>query len=337
MADCGHCVSYCSHNVRFDNNDFFLTYIHTLPLEYLNTSYRLSSFALFSCEFAIKRSTNAGIGLIRSEELMESGDYVCVESMTNPWHWLYRWSMVSGALAPIFGIGVLILMLFDCCCKVSCSKFMQAFLIFCALFNQACTFLIYISTPCYINGLTCKLGYGSVWSMSAFVLYLVAGLFLCFSPKHDPVSCKNDGEAKQAAKQEHDEEQPAPAPAAEKAAETTVVAAAVVKEEKKQPVPVKEEEKEVVEETSVAVAASVKEEEPDDDAVGEVEVDLDEQVKVSVKEDGISARLKESKPDPSVTGNAPDPDALGSSEDPDGDKFVGRSIKASRSLVTAPW
>lgn len=326
---------------------------------------------MFSCEFVIKRSTGAGIGLIRSEELGELGDYVCVSSvLTYKWQWLFQWAMVSGALAPIFGIGVLTLMLFECCCKVCCSKVMQGFLFFCALFNQACTFLIYISSPCYVNGLTCKLGYGSLWSIIAFFLYLIACMFLCFSPTHDPACFNTNGEAKQAAKQEHDEEQPAPA--AETTAEATVVAAAVVKEENKQPeetkVDVEEKqqmqavaEKEVAEETSVAAAASceevdnegieeasvpaaasVKDDEPGGDAVDEV--DRDKEIKVSINEDGISARLKESKRDPSLIGNAPDPDALDHGEDPDGDKFVGRSIKsrsikvkASPSLQTAPW
>jgi len=329
-----------------------------------------SSFALFSCQFAVQRRNNQGLGLIFSEQLDEFG-YQCVESASlYSSNWLYMWALVCGCLAPIFGIAIFILMLFDCCCKVCCSKVMQGCLFFAAIFSQGCTFLIYISSPCYFggNGITCKMGYGTVWSIIAWMAYLIASCVLCFSPKHDPSTCcsSEDEDTKQAAKQ-YDEEQPAPAE--QKAAEATVVAAAVVQEEKKQPeeakVEVEEpqavEKKEVAEETPVAaaaaasvkeetveetasdkeeavdepsVAASVKEEEEEAVEGEEIEVDSDSQVIVSVKEDGsVSTRL-----DPSVTGNsdAPDPDDV-IGEDPDGDKFVGQSINSSPSMQTAPW
>jgi len=228
-----------------------------------------SSFALFSCQFAVQRRNNQGLGLIFSEQLDEFG-YQCVESASlYSSNWLYMWALVCGCLAPIFGIAIFILMLFDCCCKVCCSKVMQGCLFFAAIFSQGCTFLIYISSPCYFggNGITCKMGYGTVWSIIAWMAYLIASCVLCFSPKHDPSTCcsSEDEDTKQAAKQ-YDEEQPAPAE--QKAAEATVVAAAVVQEEKKQPeeakVEVEEpqavEKKEVAEETPVAAAASVEEE-----------------------------------------------------------------------------
>ena len=236
---------------------------------------------------------------------------------------------------------------------------MQGFLFFSAIFSQGCTFLIYLSTLCYFNGngFTCKVGWGTVWSIVAFSAYLIASLFLCFSPKHDPSTCCYDDDTKQ-----FDEEQPAPAEQ-KKAAEATVVAAAVVQEDKKQPEnaetgveePQSVEEKQVAEETHVAAAAPVKEEEAveessvaasatsaEEEAVEETEEepgqeveidDLNAGVKVSVKEEGISTRLE-----PSVTGTGPDPDDLkDDQEDPDGEKFVGQSIKANLSMKTSPW
>lgn len=78
----------------------------------------LSAFAFFSCEFVISRFSGAGIGLVRSEQDDGSGNLQCVEGATETiGGWLYRWAMISGALSPIFGIGILVLMLFDCCCK----------------------------------------------------------------------------------------------------------------------------------------------------------------------------------------------------------------------------
>ena len=274
---------------------------------------------------------------------------------------------------------------------------MQGFLFFSAIFSQGCTFLIYLSTLCYFNGngFTCKVGWGTVWSIVAFSAYLIASLFLCFSPKHDPSTCCYDDDTKQ-----YDEEQPAPAEQKEKAAEATVAAAAVVQEDKKQPEnaeaaveepqaveekqvaeetpvaaaavvqedkkqpenaeagveePQAVEEKQVAEETPVAAAAPVKEEEaveessvaasatsakeeivdePEEEPGQEVEIDdLNDGVKVSVKEEGISTRLE-----PSVTGTGPDPDDLkDNQEDPDGEKFVGQSIKANLSMKTSPW
>lgn len=340
-----------------------------------------SSFALFSCQFAEQRRSSQGLGLIFSEREDALGNYQCVESVSDySSSWLYKWALVCGCLGPIFGIAIFILMLFDCCCKVCCSKIMQGFLFFAAIFSQGCTFLIYLSSPCYFNGngFTCKVGWGTVWSIIAFSSYFIASLFLCFSPKHDPSTCCYDDDTKEAAKQ-YDEEQPAPAE--QKAAEATVVAAAaVVQEDKKQPEdaearvgePQAVEEKQVDEETPVAAAVTVKEEaveessvaasaasvkedaaeepsvvasvasvkeeavkEPEEEAGQEVEVDdLDDGVKVSVKEDGISTRLE-----PSVTGTAPDPDDLEdhAHEDPDGEKFVGESIKANLSMKTSPW
>mmetsp|Transcript_12301 Transcript_12301/g.18865 ORF Transcript_12301/g.18865 Transcript_12301/m.18865 type:complete len:362 (+) Transcript_12301:143-1228(+) len=334
----------------------------------------MSSVALFSCQFAEQRRTGQGLGLIFSEQLNgETGSYQCVESVSENSGWIYSWAFVCGCLAPIFGIAVFILMLFDCCCKVCCSKVMQGFLFFAAIFCQGCTLLVYVSSPCYFdgNGFTCKMGYGTVWTIIAFWAYLIASLFLCCSPKHDPATCcYDDDDAKPAAKEQYDEEQPAPAE--QNAAEATVVAAAVVQEEKKQPeeaeAKVEEsqavEEKEVAEETPVAAAAAVEEEtveepsvaasekeeaveetsaakeeeadeEPEEEPVQEeVEVNLEDDVKVSVKEDGISTRLE-----PSVTGTGPDPDDSVGGEDPDGDKFLGESIsiKPNLSMKTTPW
>jgi hypothetical protein len=290
--------------------------------------------------------------------------------------WLYRWAMISGALSPIFGIGILILMLFDCCCKVCYSKFMQGFLFFCALFNQACTFLIYISTACLINGgLICKFGWGSLFSIIAFALYLFGSFFMCCSPKHDPVCCNrgdtDDGKKCCGEKDKKDEAKPAAEeqPAAEKAAETTAVAAAVVNNETEE----KEETKTDVEQQPVAeekvaaaaVASSPAEEEKEeiassvaasaqsrkssasalaDEAETEAEEDgdLEDQImKVSVKDEGVSVRLEdnENARDPSVPASGLEPDDIeaGHGEEPDGDKFVGKSIKAERSLLTSPW
>jgi len=243
----------------------------------------LSSVALFSCQFAEQRRTGQGLGLIFSEQFNEeNGNYQCVESVSEYRGWIYSWAFICGCLAPIFGIALFILMLFDCCCKVCCSKVMQGFLFFSAIFSSGCTLLVYLSKPCYFdgNGFTCKMGYGTVWTIMAFWSYLIGSLFLCFSPKHDPATCcYDDDDTKPAAKQQYDEEQPAPAPVEQKAAEATVVAAAVVQEEKKQP-------EEAVEEPSVA--ASEKE-----SAVEEPSVAVSEK-ESAVEEPSVAAAEKES-------------------------------------------
>lgn len=199
---------------------------------------------------------------------------------------------------------------------------MQAFVFFCALFNQACTFLIYISTACYVNGMFCTIGWGSVMSIISFVCYLIASFCLCFSPKHDPVCRRGKAEAKPAAKKE-DEEAPAAKrgdvekPAEENAAEeTTVAAAAVVKEEKQKPEEETdttdiEQQQSKAEKYNVEEAPVEKEEKP--------EVSLEEQVFVT--EEAVSVRLLENAIDPEENGNE-------HGEEPDGEKFVGKSIKA---------
>ena len=93
----------------------FSLWCHLIYSRYITS---LSIFAFFSCEFVISRFSGAGIGLVRSEQDDGSGNLQCVEGATETiGGWLYRWAMISGALSPIFGIGILILMLFDCCCK----------------------------------------------------------------------------------------------------------------------------------------------------------------------------------------------------------------------------
>jgi len=304
-----------------------------------------SSFALFSCQFAVQRRNNQGLGLIFSEQLDEFG-YQCVESASlYSSNWLYMWALVCGCLAPIFGIAIFILMLFDCCCKVCCSKVMQGCLFFAAIFSQGCTFLIYISSPCYFggNGITCKMGYGTVWSIIAWMAYLIASCVLCFSPKHDPSTCcsSEDEDTKQAAKQ-YDEEQPAPAE--QKAAEATVVAAAVVQEEKKQPeeakVEVEEpqavEKKEVAEETPVAAAASVEEETVEETPVVAAASDKEE----AAEETSVAAAAsvkEEAVDEPSVAASVKEEEeeaVEGEEIEVDSDSQVIVSVKEDGSVST---
>lgn len=280
-----------------------------------------------------------GLGLIRSEQLDELGNYICVESVSeNSRNWLYLWATICGALAPVFGIATLILMTFDCCFNVCCSKCLQGGLFFCAIFSQGCTFLMYLSSPCYFggNGFSCKLGYGSVFSMIAFGTYMIASMFMCFGPKHDPMCCGDD-EMKEAAKQKLDEEQPAPA-------EEHGITSATIQPAKPDELEEKLISNNVSNEEEASPASSaivdVTETEPLEEefqAENEEEVALETKVKVFAKETGISTRLEENKLDASSNGLAPDlTDSVGG-EDPDGEKFVGQSIKASPSLQTAPW
>ena len=119
VADCGSCVSsQGSHRCSFDKirGIIFFSLRCFFFADWLQQP-SLSCFAFFSCEFVKNRFTNAGIGLVRSETLVD-GSYQCVRNTTvSIGGWLYRWSMVSGALSPILGSGVLFLMSFDCCCK----------------------------------------------------------------------------------------------------------------------------------------------------------------------------------------------------------------------------
>jgi len=300
-----------------------------------------SSFALFSCEFAEQRRNNQGLGLIFSEQLNEFGSYQCVESVSlYSGNWLYMWALVCGCLAPIFGIAIFILMLFDCCCNVCCSKVMQGCLFFAAIFSQGCTFLIYISSPCYFggNGITCKMGYGTVWSITAWVAYLIASCFLCFSPKHDPSTCcSKDEDAKQAAKQ-YDEEQPAPAE--QKAAEATVVAAAVVQEEKKQPeeakVEVEEpqavEKEEVAEETPVAAAAAASDKE---EAAEETPVAAAASVKEEADDEpSVAASVKEEEEEAAEEPEEEEEAVEGEEIEVDSDSQVIVSVKEDGSVST---
>ena len=77
--------------------------------------------------------------------------------------------------------------------------------------------------------------------------------------------------------------------------------------------------------------------EEDFQAEDEEEVALEEQDKISAKVDGISTSLEENKFDASVNDQTQDPTDSVDGEDPDGEKFVGRSVKASLNLQTAPW
>eukprot|EP00984_Skeletonema_dohrnii_P001654 scaffold536_cov124-Skeletonema_dohrnii-CCMP3373.AAC.7 len=201
-----------------------------------------------------------------------------------------------------------------------------------AIFSQGCTFLIYISSPCYFggNGITCKMGYGTVWSITAWMAYLIASCFLCFSPKHDPSTCCSSED--EAAKQ-YDEEQPAPAE--QKAAEATVVAAAVVQEEKKQPeeakVEVEEpqavEKKEVAEETPVAAAAAapVKEETVEETPVVAAASDKEE----AAEETSVAAAAsvkEEAVDEPSVAASVKEEEEE-AAEEPEEEEDEGEAIE----------
>lgn len=153
---------------------------------------------------------------------------------------------------------------------------------------------------------------------------------MCCSPKHDPVCCNrgdtDDGKKCCGKKDKKDEAKPA----AEEAAETTAVAAAVVNNETKE----KEETKTDVEQQPVADAEA-------ETGAGD-DGDLEDQImKVSVKDEGVSVRLEdnENMRDPSVPASGLEPDDVeaGHSEEPDGEKYVGKSFKAERSMLTSPW
>ena len=49
---------------------------------------------------------------------------------------------------------------------------------------------------------SCKIGTGSVYSWVAFGCFFFAGCWLCFSPKHDPLCKKSDGDGAAAAAEE---------------------------------------------------------------------------------------------------------------------------------------
>lgn len=210
----------------------------------------LSCSAVASCEFVTRNELT--IGLFRysrnGEECIEFSDLDDFD-----YGWLHDWARVSGLLAPLLGVMVIVLMAVDCCCDVCCSKYMETFLVVCCQINQGFTFLIWVSNACFTNkgsdaviNKGCRIGEGSSLSFSAFMMYLIGGFFLFCSPKPDPSCCKKDDDDKKGKSENNTKSNNAKEDENNKTAqedkpkdeEDPVVVAAVVKKEDK------EEEKE---------------------------------------------------------------------------------------------
>ncbi|KAL9182046.1 hypothetical protein ACHAXT_012389 [Thalassiosira profunda] len=200
----------------------------------------LAWLAVASCEFVTRDQVR--LGMFRGQ-LTEFGECSAYRDNDN-WNsgWLFVWAQVCAFLGPIIGTFTILLMIVDCCCDVCCSKYMQTFFVCCCSLNQAFTFLFYASDACltrkggeidaaFYRG--CRMGDGSIYSLSAWCLFFIGGFFLCCSPKPDPMCCKKDEEKKGCCGKDKDKDEEKRSAKEEDKDPEVVPVAAVVKEEEK--------------------------------------------------------------------------------------------------------
>eukprot|EP00574_Skeletonema_japonicum_P005953 CAMPEP_0201716224 /NCGR_PEP_ID=MMETSP0593-20130828/2251_1 /ASSEMBLY_ACC=CAM_ASM_000672 /TAXON_ID=267983 /ORGANISM="Skeletonema japonicum, Strain CCMP2506" /LENGTH=213 /DNA_ID=CAMNT_0048205971 /DNA_START=23 /DNA_END=664 /DNA_ORIENTATION=- len=177
---------------------------HVFTILILAAGVVMSCLTIYDCKFL---TTSAGdtIGLFSYVNL----DDQCVMYNGDPYGWLQTWAWISAVVAPALGAFVIIMIMVEFCSDHFCVDFFRSLLLSFAEISQAFTFVIYGSSACAKDSAnedfadlmlgSCSVSQGSIFSIIAFGLYLIGGIFLCFSPKQKSLCKKGEVDAEPAA------------------------------------------------------------------------------------------------------------------------------------------
>lgn len=152
-----------------------------------------SILAAYSCEF-IEFSGVLGLnsgkaGLFQyteptSGECIKYPDQVDVGGTDNT-------ARVCSALAALFGLIALVLILFEfCICKLCCARLIESCVYAVAYICQGLTFLIYNNGTLCVE-VDCSWSQGSTWSVLALCFYFISSCIMCCTPRSTPLFCKH--------------------------------------------------------------------------------------------------------------------------------------------------
>lgn len=287
----------------------------------------LSCLAIGSCEFVTRDGPDgqATFGLLTFSAPDENLGWLDCASLYSDQNgysasWLHEWAAISSVIAASCGFILVLFMLLDCCCNVCCSKYMQTFLVICCQLNQGFTFLLWLSDACFnrktpndsVVNRGCRVGNGSIYSFTAFMLFFIGGFFLFCSPKPDPLCCNNGYDkgccdSKDEKKKSAEDDKPIANEEKPIQEDKAVVAAAAV-------VPPPEEKED--EEEKVEELPAEEEKEPETDVVPVVAAkDIEEGVvDDNIDEEPPTVEEPVADKEPPLDEEAPPPVTLGSGE-----------------------
>mmetsp|Transcript_33286 Transcript_33286/g.56415 ORF Transcript_33286/g.56415 Transcript_33286/m.56415 type:complete len:219 (-) Transcript_33286:103-759(-) len=167
----------------------------------------MSCLTIYDCDF-LKTSAGNSIGIFAYVNL----DNQCAmynEATKDPYGWLQTWARICAILAPALASAVILMIMLEFCWNNCCVGFFRSLLLSFAEISQAFTFVIYGSSACARESLnedfqdlvlgSCSVSQGSIYSIIAFGLYLIGGIFLCFSPRQESLCKKGEVGAQPAA------------------------------------------------------------------------------------------------------------------------------------------
>jgi len=105
---------------------------------------------------------------------------------------MYRTARVGGMIAALAGVVSLLLVFIELiCCRLACSRGILVLLLLAALICQSLTFLMFSTEVCLSTKnrakYPCDIADGSIYSMIAVGLFLLASLVACPTPKPRPM------------------------------------------------------------------------------------------------------------------------------------------------------
>ncbi|KAL7499740.1 hypothetical protein ACHAWT_010708 [Skeletonema menzelii] len=168
---------------------------HVFTALFIAAGVVMSCLTIYDCNF-LKSSAGNLIGL---HAYLNSDDQCVMYNEADPYGWLQTWARICSIIAPVLGAAVILMIMVEFCYDNCCLGFFRSLLLSFAEISQALTFVIYGSSACSSDSLnesvkdlmlgSCNISQGSIFSIVAFGLYLIGGVFLCFSPRQESL-CK---------------------------------------------------------------------------------------------------------------------------------------------------
>jgi len=142
--------------------------------------------------------TSAAFGLFQwSPNMMGCTDYDDTSQLGTA----FKTARVGGVLASSAGILALFIATVEfICCRFVCARVLMCILLVIALIGQGLTFVLYASDICLHKGnvvYACDFGAACGWSVLATFCFLAASVFVCPTPKPQPLCKKMCGEREQ--------------------------------------------------------------------------------------------------------------------------------------------
>jgi hypothetical protein len=114
---------------------------------------------------------------------------------------LIETARICALLSPIFAlIGMILVITELCCCRFCCSRLLELVFYVLAIILGGCTFVIWGSDFCTVSGGDCNMGRDAWLMVIALIVYFVAAVLMCATPKPKPV-------IKRRREKEHEHEQ----------------------------------------------------------------------------------------------------------------------------------